>query len=72
MTSRDQEALRDVHGVMDQPLDFPIADLDKLVQTEYLQDALIRCIEVLGEAVKLLGPELRDKNSDHPGGGWRG
>jgi hypothetical protein len=47
MTPRDQEALRDVHGVMDRPMDFPIVDLDALELTEYLQDALIRCIEVL-------------------------
>lgn len=30
MTPRDQEELRDVHGVMDKPLDFSIADLDAL------------------------------------------
>ena len=28
MTPRDQEELRDVHGVIDKPLDFTIADLD--------------------------------------------
>ena len=30
MTPRDQEELRDVHGVIDKPLDFSIADLDAL------------------------------------------
>ncbi|MCP9831962.1 DUF86 domain-containing protein [Synechococcus sp. HJ21-Hayes] len=55
MTSRDQDALRDILGVME--------------RTDYLQDALIRCIEVLGEAVKRLSPELREQNSDLP---WRG
>ena len=35
----------------------------------YLQDALIRCLEVLGEAVKRLSPELRDQHRDLP---WRG
>jgi uncharacterized protein with HEPN domain len=55
MTSRDQGALRDILGVME--------------RTDYLQDALIRCIAVLGEAVKRLSPELREQNSDLP---WRG
>ena len=69
MTSRDQEALQDILGVLDRALGFPIADFDALERTDYLQDALIRCIEVLGEAVKRLSPELREKNSDLP---WRG
>ena len=69
MTSRDQEALRDILGVMDRALGFPIADFDALERTDYLQDALIRCLEVLGEAVKRLSPELREQNSDLP---WRG
>ena len=69
MTSRDQEAFRDILGVMDRALGFPIADFDALERTDYLQDALIRCLEVLGEAVKRLSPELREQNSDLP---WRG
>ena len=69
MTPRDQEALRDILGVMDRALGSPIADFDALERTDYLQDALIRCIEVLGEAVKRLSPELREQNSDLP---WRG
>jgi hypothetical protein len=54
---------------MDRALGFPIADFDALERTDYLQDALIRCIEVLGEAVKRLSAELREQNSDLP---WRG
>ena len=30
---------------------------------------MIRCLEVLGEALKRLSPELREQNSDLP---WRG
>jgi uncharacterized protein with HEPN domain len=69
MTSRDQEALRDILCVMDRALGFPIAGFDALERTDYLQDALIRCLEVLGEAVKRLSPELRELNHDLP---WRG
>jgi uncharacterized protein with HEPN domain len=55
--------------VTDRALGFPIHDFDALEQTDYLQDALIRCLEVLGEAVKHLSPELRDQHRDLP---WRG
>ena len=34
-----------------------------------MQDALIRCLEVMGEAVKRISPELREQHSDLP---WRG
>ena len=44
-------------------------DREALESTDYLQDALIRCLEVMGEAVKRIGPELREQHSDLP---WRG
>ena len=69
MNGRDREALSDILGVLDRALGFPIADFDALERTDYLQDALIRCVEVLGEALKRLSPELREQNSDLP---WRG
>ena len=55
MTPRDQEALRDILGVME--------------RTDVLQNAFIRCLDVLGEAVKRFSPELREQNCDLP---WRG
>ena len=69
MTLRDREALNDIIVVINRALGFPIDDFDALEQTDYLQDALIRCLEVLGEAVKRLSPELRDQHRDLP---WRG
>ena len=69
MKARDQEALKDIVGVIDRALGFPIIDFDSFEQTDYLQDALIRCLEVMGEAVKRLSPELREQHSDLP---WRG
>lgn len=50
MSERDHEALGDILGVLDRALGFPISDLQTLEDTDYLQDALIRCLEVLGEA----------------------
>jgi len=69
MTPRDREALEDIRAVIDRALGFPIADFEALERTDYLQDALIRCLEVMGEAVKRISPELREQHSDLP---WRG
>lgn len=48
---------------------FPIADFKTFERTDDWQDALIRCLEVMGEAVKRISPELRKQHSDLP---WRG
>ena len=56
---------------MDRALGFPIADVDALERTDVLQDALIRCLDVLGEAVKRLSPKLREQNCDLPCRGRR-
>jgi len=56
MKARDQEALKDIVAGIDRALGFPITDFDSFEQTDYLQDALIRCLEVMGEAVKRLSP----------------
>jgi uncharacterized protein with HEPN domain len=52
MNPRDQEALNDILVVIDRALGFPISNFDAFEQTDYLQDALIRCLEVMREAVK--------------------
>jgi len=69
MTPRDQEALEDIIAVIIRALAFPITGFDSFEDTDYLQGAVIRCLEVLGEAVKRLSPDLRDKHVDVP---WRG
>ena len=69
MTPRDREALEDIRSVIEHALGFPIADFEALERTDDLQDALIRCLEVMGEAVKRISPELREQHSDLP---WRG
>jgi uncharacterized protein with HEPN domain len=48
MTPRDREALEDIRSVIEGALGFPIADFEALESTDYLQDALIRCLEVMG------------------------
>ena len=69
MTPSDRDALNDILPVIERALGFPIADFDALERTDYLQEALIRCLEVMGEAVKRISSELRDAHSDLP---WRG
>ncbi len=69
MNPRDQEALNDILAVIDRALGFPISNFDAFEQTDYLQDALIRYLEVMGEAVERTSPELRDQWSNLP---WRG
>ena len=51
MTPRDREALEDIRSVIERALGFPIADFEALKSTDYFQDDLIRCLEVIGEAV---------------------
>ena len=69
MTPSDQDALNDILAVIERALGFPIEDFEALERTDYLQDALIRCLEVMGEAVKRISSELRKQHSDLP---WRG
>ena len=68
MEQRDRQALEDILGVLDRALEFPIPDSQTLETTTYLQDAVIRCLEVLGEATKRLSSEIRIANTEIP---WR-
>ena len=44
MKPSDQDALNDILAVIERALGFPIEDFDALERTNYLQDALIRCL----------------------------
>ena len=68
MEPRDRQALEDIVFVLDRAQQFPIPNFQTLEETTYLQDALIRCLEVLGEATKRLSIDLRARNSKIP---WR-
>jgi len=68
MSERDHEALSDILGVLDRALGFPITNLQTLEETDYLQDALVRCLEVIGEASKRLSQDFRDRHPEVP---WR-
>ena len=77
MEQRDRQALEDILGVLDRALEFPIPDSQTLEDTTYLQDAVIRCLEVLGEATKRLSREIRNSadsclRSNRFGGGLDG
>ena len=68
MSERDREALGDILGVLDRALGFPITNLQTLEETDYLQDAVVRCLEVIGEATKRLSQDFRDRHPEVP---WR-
>jgi uncharacterized protein with HEPN domain len=66
MEQRDRQALEDILCVLDRALEFPIPDSQILEDTTYLQDAVIRCLEVLGEATKRLSREIRIEHTQVP------
>ncbi len=68
MHARDRQALIDIRGVLDRALGYPIDSEETFLAKDYLQDAVIRCLEILGEATKRLSPEFRRLQPDLP---WR-
>jgi len=68
MDPRDRRALIDIKDVLDRALGYPIEGLETFHEKDYLQDAVIRCLEILGEASKRLSPALRRL---HPQVPWR-
>jgi uncharacterized protein with HEPN domain len=68
INARDRQALIDVLSVLDRALGYPIDCEETFLARDYLQDAVIRCLEIVGEATKRLSPELRLL---HPGVPWR-
>ena len=68
MEEGDIQALRDILFNIDRALGFPIADFESFTHTDYLQDALLRCLEVMGEATKRLSADCR---ASHPEIPWR-
>lgn len=68
MDPRDRQALIDIRAVLDRALGYPIDTEETFRSKDYLQDAVIRCLEILGEATKRLSPDLRLRHPDLP---WR-
>jgi uncharacterized protein with HEPN domain len=66
--ARDRQALIDIRDVLDRALGYPINNEETFLTKDYLQDAVIRCLEILGEATKRLSPEFRRLHPDLP---WR-
>ena len=68
MEEGDIQALRDILFNIDRALGFPITSFEAFAETDYLQDALLRCLEVMGEATKRLNAGCR---ASHPEIPWR-
>jgi uncharacterized protein with HEPN domain len=68
MDPRDHQALINIRDVLDRAMGYPIEGGEAFYEKDYLQDAVVRCLEILGEASKRLSPELRRL---HPQVPWR-
>jgi uncharacterized protein with HEPN domain len=68
MEEGDLQALQDILFNIDRALGFPITDFKSFADTDYLQDALLRCLEVMGEATKRLSADFRASYPQIP---WR-
>jgi uncharacterized protein with HEPN domain len=68
MEEGDIQALRDILFNTDRALGFPITSFEAFAETDYLQDALLRCLEVMGEATIRLSAGCR---ASHPEIPWR-
>jgi uncharacterized protein with HEPN domain len=68
MEEGDIQALRDILFNIGRALGFPITSFEAFAETDYLQDALLRCLEVMGEATKCLSAGCR---ASHPEIPWR-
>ncbi len=68
MTSRDRTALLDILRTIHRIEGFPIPDEQAFCRADDRQDAVIRCLQVIGEATKRLSRDLRAQNPEIP---WR-
>ena len=66
MEEGDIQALRDILFNIDSSLGFPITSFEAFAETDYLQDALLRCLEVMGEASKRLSAGCRARHPETP------
>ena len=54
MTERDRDALEDILKAFRRLQGFPIPERETFFSSDYLQDAVIRHLEFIGEATKRL------------------
>lgn len=67
----DRELLSDIRESIQRISEYMFGfDYDSFVNDTKTQDAVIRNLEILGEATKNLSPELRTTYSDVPGRAW--
>ncbi len=66
--NRDHLFLADIVKACDKIANYIAEGKDIFFASEMMQDAVIRNLEIIGEASKNLSPEIRGKASDQP---WR-
>jgi uncharacterized protein with HEPN domain len=68
MNPSDHDALEDILFAIKRIESFSISDRDAFLSSDVLQDAVIRNLEVIGEATKRLSEDCRQQHPDIP---WR-
>jgi uncharacterized protein with HEPN domain len=68
MEPRDSDALRDILTAIRRVQRFPIADRETFFASDVLQDAVVRNLEIIGEATKRLSDTVRQQHPQIP---WR-
>jgi uncharacterized protein with HEPN domain len=68
MNPSDHDALQDILFAIKRIESFSISDRDAFLSSDVLQDAVIRNLEVIGEATKRLSEDCRQQHPDIP---WR-
>lgn len=64
----DKEKLEKILECIDRVMEYTKDGKEKFFENSLIQDAVVRNIQVIGDAVKELSPELKEKYSDVP---WR-
>lgn len=67
--NRDRVALSQILERVERALEFAGKDEEKFMKSPMIQDAVIRQLEVIGEATKRVSPATRALSSDVP---WKG
>ena len=62
----DRVYLQHIHDAIGRILSYTAGDRDAFLANPQAQDAVIRNLEIIGEAVKHLSPELRQQHPDIP------
>ena len=68
MKNEDRNYLRHIQDFIARILDYTEGGKAEFFASALIQDAVVRNVEIIGEAVKNLSPELKESRPEIPGG----